>query len=116
MLAADAFYAIIEAAEGSTSKQPVYQLPEVKLVANQFHKIFLTKGGGSPMTEMFRQFRGRNPTHEALLYSLGLKKTKSFVWRFQNDIWIIVIKSDKKRCINKNGLGIITLHLGKKAV
>ena len=79
MLAADAFYAIIEAAEGSTSKQPVYQLPEVKLVANQFHKIFLTKGGGSPMTEMFRQFRGRNPTHEALLYSLGLKKSKSFV-------------------------------------
>ena len=78
MLAADAFSAVHEAIQGSESKGgKVYELPEVKHVANKFRATFLAAGSSRPMAELFRQFRGRDPSHEALLFSLGLKRKSS---------------------------------------
>ena len=77
MLAADAFSAVNEAIQGSDSKGKVYELPEVKHVANKFRTTFLAAGSSRPMAELFRQFRGRDPSHEALLFSLGLKRKSS---------------------------------------
>jgi len=36
----------------------------------------LALGSSIPMAETFRKFRGRDPSHEALLLSLGLKSAQ----------------------------------------
>lgn len=75
MLAADAFSAVEEAyLTAGASDKPVYDIPEVKVVTKRFHTIFLASGSSRPMAETFRKFRGRDPSHEALLVSLGLVK------------------------------------------
>ncbi|TRY68570.1 hypothetical protein TCAL_06919 [Tigriopus californicus] len=66
MLAADAFSAVKEA--GLDNEE------EVKKVAMRFRNTFLSMGSSLPMADIFRQFRGRDPSHEALLVSLGLKE------------------------------------------
>ncbi|GJQ78768.1 hypothetical protein Trydic_g2800 [Trypoxylus dichotomus] len=43
-------------------------------VAKRFRHTFLALGGGCHPSEVFRQFRGRDPSPKALLSSLGLRK------------------------------------------
>ena len=76
-LAADAFSAVNEAVDSSTTNGPIYEKPEVKHIAEKFHRMFLVNGSGHSMMKSFRQFRGRDPSYEALLFSLGLKKTST---------------------------------------
>ena len=64
MLAADAFSAFQEVGLENSE--------EVKKVARRFRKTFLATGSAVPAAEVFRQFRGRDPSHEALLINLGL--------------------------------------------
>jgi oligopeptidase A len=84
MLAADAFSAVQEV--GLDNKEEVKKVskrwefcPHLKLeflkvaVAFRFRSTFLSLGSSLPAAEIFRQFRGRDPSHEALLLSLGLK-------------------------------------------
>ncbi len=42
----------------------------------RFRSTFLSIGSSIPMAETFRKFRGRDPSHEALLLSLGLKASQ----------------------------------------
>jgi hypothetical protein len=42
----------------------------------RFRSTFLALGSSIPMAETFRKFRGRDPSHEALLLSLGLKSAQ----------------------------------------
>ncbi len=65
MLAADAFSAAREI--GLENKE------EIKKVCRRFRSTFLASGCALPAAEVFRQFRGRDPSHEALLLALGLK-------------------------------------------
>ena len=76
-LAADAFSAVTEAVDSSTTNGPIYEKPEVKHITQKFHRMFLVNGSGHSMMKSFRQFRGRDPSYEALLFSLGLKKTST---------------------------------------
>jgi oligopeptidase A len=66
MLAADAFSAVHEV--GLENKD------EVKKVCKRFRSTFLASGSALPAAEVFRKFRGRDPSHEALLLTLGLKE------------------------------------------
>jgi len=43
-------------------------------VTRRFRSTFLALGSSIPPAEVFRQFRGRDPSHEALLLHLGLKE------------------------------------------
>eukprot|EP00096_Caligus_rogercresseyi_P013940 TRINITY_DN6508_c0_g1_i1.p1 TRINITY_DN6508_c0_g1~~TRINITY_DN6508_c0_g1_i1.p1 ORF type:complete len:740 (+),score=236.52 TRINITY_DN6508_c0_g1_i1:24-2243(+) len=63
MIAADAFHAIHEASESETAN-----------VSMRFREHFLNTGGFLPYAEKFRRYRGRDPSHEALFLSLGLKE------------------------------------------
>lgn len=45
-------------------------------VGKRFRNTFLTYGGTLSMSEVFRRFRGRDPSHKALLKSLGLNEPK----------------------------------------
>ena len=65
MLAADAFYAFKEIGLDNEN--------EIKKVGKRFRSTFLESGAKVPTAEIFRQFRGRDPSSEALLISLGLK-------------------------------------------
>lgn len=65
MLAADAFSAVQEVGLENSA--------EVRKVTRRFRDTFLRTGSALPTAEVFRQFRGRDPSHEALLLSLGLK-------------------------------------------
>ncbi len=65
MLAADAFAAVQEVGLDNAD--------EVKKVCKRFRGTFLRMGSTLPTAELFRQFRGRDPSHEPLLMSLGLK-------------------------------------------
>eukprot|EP00095_Tigriopus_kingsejongensis_P011036 maker-scaffold109_size355148-snap-gene-1.29 protein:Tk11036 transcript:maker-scaffold109_size355148-snap-gene-1.29-mRNA-1 annotation:"oligopeptidase a" len=66
MLAADAFSAVKEA--GMENED------DVRKITQRFRSTFLAVGSAQSMAETFRQFRGRDPSHEALLVSLGLKE------------------------------------------
>lgn len=48
---------------------------EVVNVGKRFRDSFLALGGSCHPSEVFRKFRGRDPSPKALLKSLGLKKT-----------------------------------------
>ena len=73
MLAADAFSAVQEArSNGGTS---LFDDEQVKKVTMRFRNTVLGQGSARPASDTFRQFRGRDPSHEALLHSLGLKDT-----------------------------------------
>jgi len=65
MLAADLFSAYIEAGLENTEA--------VGKVSARFKSTFLASGSAVPSAQLFREFRGRDPTPEALLISLGLK-------------------------------------------
>jgi oligopeptidase A len=45
---------------------------EVKKVGKKFKDTVLSLGGGVPPSEVFKQFRGRDPTPDALLRHNGL--------------------------------------------
>lgn len=82
MLAADAFSAVQEAIETNgtqldNGKSNILQDEAVKSVTRRFRSTLLDKGSSQPASEMFRHFRGRDPSHEALLLSLGLHSTSS---------------------------------------
>jgi len=64
MLAADAFSAVLEASDQS----------EAAKVTRRFKSTFLQSGSSEPAAEVFRHFRGRDPSHEAMLLHLGLKE------------------------------------------
>ena len=72
MLAADAFSAIEEVP--NYNNENLLDNPDVKAVTKKFRNTFLATGSSRPSAETFRNFRGRDPSHEALLVSLGLKK------------------------------------------
>jgi Zn-dependent oligopeptidase len=48
----------------------------IKFLFSRFRNTFLSLGSSVPMAETFRNFRGRDPSHEALLLSLGLKSAQ----------------------------------------
>ena len=82
MLAADAFSAIDEALQGNgdsllKNKGDILADEAVKTVTKRLRTTLLDKGSSEPTSEMFRQFRGRDPSHEALLMSLGMESTAS---------------------------------------
>lgn len=52
---------------------------EILQVGKRFRDTFLALGGGCHPSEVFRKFRGRDPSPNALLKSLGLKKKKTVV-------------------------------------
>jgi oligopeptidase A len=72
MLAADAFSAIEEVP--NYESENILDNPNVKAITKKFRSTFLATGSSRPSAETFRNFRGRDPSHEALLVSLGLKK------------------------------------------
>ena len=47
---------------------------EVCRLGRRYRETFLALGGGTPPMEVFRQFRGRDPSVEALLRQQGLLK------------------------------------------
>ena len=67
VLAADAFAAFREAGLDDDAA-----LAEV---ADRFRRTVLGLGGSLPAKEVYRQFRGRDATSEALLVDQGLKAT-----------------------------------------
>ncbi|XP_040575290.1 uncharacterized protein [Lepeophtheirus salmonis] len=66
MIAADAFHAVYE-----TNSE---EIPDVTM---RFREFFLSNGNFLPYAEKFRRYRGRDPSHEALLFSLGLKESQA---------------------------------------
>jgi len=72
MLAADAFSAIEEVP--NYESENILDNPDVKAITKKFRSTFLATGSSRPSAETFRNFRGRDPSHDALLVSLGLKK------------------------------------------
>ena len=44
-------------------------------ISRKFKNIWLKSGGSVNSADLFRKFRGRDPTPEALLISLGLQQT-----------------------------------------
>lgn len=67
MIAADVYSAFHEV-EGDEKK--------IVDVGKRFRDTFLALGGSCHPSNIFRKFRGRDPSPKALLSSLGLKKTK----------------------------------------
>lgn len=65
LLAADVYSAFHEVGTNLT---------EVQAVGKRFRETFLALGGGCHPSEVFRRFRGRDPSPNALLKSLGLTK------------------------------------------
>ncbi|XP_076033744.1 uncharacterized protein LOC143020770 isoform X2 [Oratosquilla oratoria] len=62
MVAADAFQAFKEDEDGQNIQQ----------IGRRFRDTFLSLGGGSHPSEVFRRFRGRDPSPEALLHFCGI--------------------------------------------
>ena len=82
MIAADAFSAVQEAIETNGGQTNGHRLDilndeSVKHVTRRFKSNLLNKGSSETSSELFRQFRGRDPSHEALLLSLGLRSATS---------------------------------------
>jgi len=69
MLAADLFSAYLEVGLENTES--------VRKVSARFKNTYLQSGSAVPSAKLFREFRGRDPTPEALLISLGLKESIS---------------------------------------
>ncbi|KAL1501699.1 hypothetical protein ABEB36_006981 [Hypothenemus hampei] len=67
MIAADVYSAFYEAGEDER---------QIREVGKRFRDTFLALGGSQHSSQIFREFRGRDPSHKALLKSLGLKKAK----------------------------------------
>lgn len=67
MIAADIYGAFHEA-QGNEK--------QVMEVGKRFRDTYLSLGGSCHPSEVFRRFRGRDPSHKALLASLGLKQIK----------------------------------------
>lgn len=65
MLAADVYSAFQEAPNGDLEHQ--------KKIAKRYKETFLALGGSVHSSEVFRRFRGRDPSVKALLKSLNLK-------------------------------------------
>lgn len=53
------------------------QEKQTKDVGKRFRDTFLALGGGTHPNQVFRNFRGRDPSPKALIASLGLKKSKN---------------------------------------
>lgn len=68
MLAADAFSAYLEV--GWENKEAVEN------ISKRFRETFLSSGSKVAAAQVFRSFRGRDPTPEALLISLGLEGSR----------------------------------------
>ncbi|CAB4070162.1 UGP2 [Lepeophtheirus salmonis] len=62
-----------------TRKHPgsYYGKLEIPDVTMRFREFFLSNGNFLPYAEKFRRYRGRDPSHEALLFSLGLKESQA---------------------------------------
>lgn len=67
MLAADIFSAYTEVGFDNTEA--------IRKISTRLTNTFLKAGSSTATADLFRQFRGRDPTPEALLISLGLKHT-----------------------------------------
>ncbi|KAH1018599.1 hypothetical protein HUJ05_006337 [Dendroctonus ponderosae] len=65
MVAADVYSAFYEVRDNEQ---------QTKDVGKRFRDTFLAMGGSEHPSKVFREFRGRDPSHKALLKSLGLKK------------------------------------------
>ncbi|XP_043461666.1 probable cytosolic oligopeptidase A [Leptopilina heterotoma] len=65
MIGADIFSAFQEIPSGDQEQQ--------KLIGRRYKETFLYSGGSSSSNELFRRFRGRDPSVKALLKNLGLK-------------------------------------------
>lgn len=65
MIAADLYTAFQEIGSDNTQQ---------KEIGARFRDTFLSLGGSYPMAEVFRKFRGRDPSPQALLDNLGLTK------------------------------------------
>lgn len=65
MIAADVYSAFYEVRDDEQ---------QVKDVGKRYRDTFLALGGSENASRIFREFRGRDPSHKALLKSLGLKK------------------------------------------
>lgn len=70
LVAADVYSAFFEASKSQSEADFVE-------VGKRFRNTFLTYGGTLHPSEVFRRFRGRDPSPKALLKSLGLNKPKS---------------------------------------
>ncbi|PNF35222.1 putative cytosolic oligopeptidase A [Cryptotermes secundus] len=66
IVAADVFSTFLEA--GLSNKEDLH------MIGRRFRSTFLALGGGCHPGEVFRRFRGRDPSPKALLNSLGLKQ------------------------------------------
>ena len=62
---------------GCKANDDITKNEAVKTVTRRLRTTLLDKGSSQPTSEMFRQFRGRDPSHEALLMSLGMQSTTS---------------------------------------
>ncbi|XP_066149154.1 uncharacterized protein [Euwallacea fornicatus] len=65
MIAADVYSAFYEVGDNEQ---------QIKDVGKRFRDTFLALGGSQDPSQVFREFRGRDPSHKALLKTLGLKK------------------------------------------
>lgn len=82
MIAADLYTAFQEIKPDDKSQQ--------KELGARFRDTFLALGGSYPAAEIFRKFRGRDPSPQALLNNVGLTRTTkeakwcNYVIRFCN--------------------------------
>lgn len=65
MIAADIYSAFEEARQGNE---------EIHAVGKRYKDTFLAYGGSCHPSEIFRRFRGRDPSPQALIHNLGLSK------------------------------------------
>lgn len=73
MLAADIHDAFLETAKAN---DPASELEEV---GKRYRQTFLALGGSCPQKEVFRMFRGRDPSPKALVTQLGLTAIKPYI-------------------------------------
>ena len=73
MIAADVFSAFKE--EGLEDKD------KVRMLGRRLEDSFLALGGGVPANEVFRRFRGRDPSLDALQEDLGVKWMVDMKWQ-----------------------------------
>nr|CAD7396192.1 unnamed protein product [Timema cristinae] len=69
IIAADAFSAFREVDRRNST--------EISEIGRRFRNTILASGGGCHPSKVFRLFRGRDPSPNALLYTLGLKEKRS---------------------------------------
>lgn len=69
MIGADVFSAFQEIPAGDKAQQ--------KIIGRRYRDTFLALGGSCSSNEIFRRFRGRDPSAKALLKNLGLKAVTS---------------------------------------